>query len=132
MGLGFSGADIMSLPPDMLRTIMQLLQSGQWGTPQGFEQLFAGPSQTGQGAQIAGRKNWMRKHPQFDPFGWEEFTRGTDFDPYSKPRAMTPEELGGALNPTSRVSAAISLRRRSPRSRASIRTPGTPTLPAKP
>jgi hypothetical protein len=98
MGLGFSGADIMSLPPDMLRTIMQLLQSGQWGTPQGFEQLFAGPSQTGLGAQKAGRKNWMYDHPQFDPFGWEEFTKGTDFDPYTGPRPMTAEELGTKSN----------------------------------
>jgi hypothetical protein len=98
MGLGFSGADIMSLPPDMLRMIMQLLQSGQYGTPQGFEQLLGGPNMTGQGAQMGGRKNWMREHPQFDPFGWEEFTKGTDFDPYSKPRPMTAEELGTKSN----------------------------------
>ena len=81
MNIGTLGG--LDLDPGMLTQIMQLLQSGQWGTTQGFQQLLGGPSPTsGPDGFTAGRNRYMREHRQADPFGWQDWLKGKDFDPY--------------------------------------------------
>ena len=92
MSKGPGGAP-MNLPPGMLQMIMRMVQSGEWGTPEAFNTLFGQTGYVGQGAMKAGRNQYMRSHPQTDPFGWGETMAGTDYDFLAKSAPLSVEEL---------------------------------------